>query len=136
MSEVLPHVEGLTQTYNRSMNRWLVTVPGRGRLLRYRWIMEQELGRVLRSDELVHHLNGDPTDDRPTNLNLITRAEHLSLHHADTMAAKRRYAWSCFEPCCVACGTTQRKHWGRGLCKRCYSRDPERGRFGTKRRAA
>jgi hypothetical protein len=29
----------------------------------------------------VHHVNGDPTDDRPENLMILaTRAEHTALH--------------------------------------------------------
>jgi hypothetical protein len=46
----------------------------------YRAVMEAQLGRRLRSDEHVHHINGDPSDDRPENLEVLTPAEHRQRH--------------------------------------------------------
>lgn len=54
----------------------------RGYILKSRYIMEQHLGRFLTSDENVHHINGDKTDDRLENLELLSRGEHTSLHRA------------------------------------------------------
>lgn len=47
----------------------------------HRHIMEQYLGRVLRPDELVHHINGDRYDNRLENLEIITRGQHGVLHN-------------------------------------------------------
>ena len=49
----------------------------------HRWIMSRVLGRVLREDEDVHHLNHDPLDNRILNLEVKPRAEHIALHAAE-----------------------------------------------------
>ena len=49
----------------------------------HRLIMERRIGRRLSSDELVHHINGDPRDNRIENLKIISRSEHARLHAPD-----------------------------------------------------
>lgn len=53
----------------------------------YRAVVEAHLGRDLRPDEVVHHLNGDHTDDRLENLQVVTRAQHIAIHRADLKVA-------------------------------------------------
>lgn len=48
---------------------------------RARIIMEDKLGRLLLSNEIVHHINGDPSDDRVENLILTNRSKHIINHH-------------------------------------------------------
>ncbi len=43
-------------------------------------VAEETLGRSLRLDEIVHHINGDKKDDRPDNLAVMTQSEHATLH--------------------------------------------------------
>jgi len=43
-------------------------------------ITEAALGRKLRTGEVVHHLNGEGTDNRNCNLLLCDRAYHAHLH--------------------------------------------------------
>lgn len=43
-------------------------------------VMEKKIGRLLKKDEQVHHINGDKQDDRPENLQVLTCAEHATLH--------------------------------------------------------
>lgn len=54
---------------------------GNGYVKRSRLVMEEHLGRYLSRDEHVHHLNEIRDDDRIENLVIMTRSEHIGLHH-------------------------------------------------------
>ena len=47
-----------------------------GRIYEHRYVMEQHLGRTLNSNELVHHINEDKSDNRIINLQVVTRGMH------------------------------------------------------------
>lgn len=73
----------------RKDGRVLVYAPGHpnanmgggSHILEYRLVASQMLGRPLRRGEIVHHRNGDVTDNRPENLEVMTQSEHSSAHH-------------------------------------------------------
>ena len=50
---------------------------------RYRLVMEEKLGRFLDPKEIVHHINGNNSDDRPENLEVMSQSEHAKKHNVN-----------------------------------------------------
>lgn len=98
--------------YHKRKGGWVnqgyhwITTPDGQEILEHRYIMEQQLGRKLGTDEVVHHINGDKLDNGLENLEVLGRAEHTSHHRP-----KRK-------PCKV-CGKDD-LHQARGLCGKHY----------------
>lgn len=52
----------------------------KGYVLLHRVLKENELGRLLDDDEIVHHVNNDKKDNRAKNLVVMNGKEHNRLH--------------------------------------------------------
>ena len=69
-----------------SMGYILVNVPDHpncncnGRVQEHRLIAEQALGRYLKKNEIIHHMNQDRKDNRNENLIVCTHSYHQWLH--------------------------------------------------------
>ena len=51
-----------------------------GYVLEHILIAEEKIGRTLRDDEVVYHINGVKDDNRPENLQVMTNSEHVKYH--------------------------------------------------------
>jgi len=58
----------------RKSKNWL------GYVLEHIVVVEKMIGRRLREDELVHHLDGDTVNNVPTNLLVLLKSQHMKLH--------------------------------------------------------
>ena len=62
-----------------------------GRVKLHRLIMEKLIGRYLEPEEVVHHRNCDPFDNRPENLQLLpSQSDHAKLHKLHEKGAQAK----------------------------------------------
>jgi ribosomal protein L37AE/L43A len=70
----------LMRRAGKTETRKYVVIKVDGKQVReHRYVMEQFLGRKLLTNEHIHHINGDPTDNRIENLQVLTNSEHQKL---------------------------------------------------------
>ena len=54
----------------------------------HRIVMEEYLGRELSSDEIIHHIDGNRSNNDISNLQLLSRTEHIEIHREDLIKGK------------------------------------------------
>lgn len=68
-------------SFNKSINRWRICCRDGSIVLFARAVMEAHIKRELLPEEVVHHINGDSTDDGIENLELFpSKSAHRTGH--------------------------------------------------------
>lgn len=47
----------------------------------HRIVIEQQLGRKLKDEEIIHHINGIKNDNRIENLQIVSASQHTIIHN-------------------------------------------------------
>jgi endogenous inhibitor of DNA gyrase (YacG/DUF329 family) len=81
---VLHNPQGYVKIWEPSLD------PRRSWVLEHRYVVEQAIGRKLRADEHVHHVNGDRADNRLENLEVIDPTSHQSITMAAALERRAR----------------------------------------------
>lgn len=56
----------------------------------HRVVFEMFLGRKLKRNEIVHHIDGNRHNNDISNLEMMSQARHASLHHAEANNARNK----------------------------------------------
>jgi hypothetical protein len=80
-----------------------------------KWDYEHRVVANAPPDKLVHHINGNTSDNSPSNLEIMSPGDHTTHHLTITR-------WSKLYDACVECNSSERAHAGRGRCFRCWQR--------------
>ena len=60
-------------------------------VLEHRLIMEKHIGRKLKKNEVIHHIDGNPSNNNVSNLKLFSsHSEHMKLHRPKGLSINPR----------------------------------------------
>lgn len=79
----------------------------------HRYVMEQHLGRKLKINELVHHIDHDGLNNDISNLKVMTQHQHNKEHGVD----RQKY------PNGFTCRCGSNSFFAKDTCRKCYYHD-------------
>lgn len=83
----------------------------------HRYVMEKALGRLLRADEEVHHIDGNKANNDLSNLVILVAQKHKNFH---PYIPHKSPKYNCI---CIVCGSSFVSRYKTSLrCKKCQSR--------------
>lgn len=91
-----------------------------GRVLYHRHVISLALGRWIIPKELVHHIDHDKSNNEISNLEIMTRSEHSSIHNPKKVLTKH----------CPKCGIKYSGYLLTKSCEECAT-NPNRKFLGT-----
>ena len=90
--ELSPSWKGGRRMYPSQKGYVMLRVAPNKRMFEHRFLMEKHLGRKLKVGEVVHHINGNPSDNRVENLVVCRSAGyHTSTYHPRKYSADGRF---------------------------------------------
>jgi HNH endonuclease len=115
---------GNRTTTVRGNRIYVLVMTEQGHRYEHRVVMEKVLGRPLLPTEHVHHIDHDGLNNDPSNLELLSPADHnrkeLTGRASPTKGKKMFEGWSRKHECCIECSRTSSPHAAKGVCRSCY----------------
>lgn len=84
--------DGLYLKINKDKTKYYVFKRGKNRdKKRCKLFMEEKIGRKLKKDEHIHHIDGNSLNDSINNLKIISPGEHNNIHDKPKKMNKARW---------------------------------------------